>query len=789
MALRTVVARSRLAFLLLLLPSVAWAQGPTPDDYARAAAVQRSLPALITNLVDGVSAIEGTHRFTYRRSVSGGHEFILVEGGTGAKRPAFDHARLATGLSAATGNTYDALTLPMSTIAFTDDERAIEMNFGGAAWRCGLTDYGCERVEPEPEGPQPRPRSFGVVRDMSHPGDSSPRRSPDGRWEVVSHNHNLAVRRVDEDGATNEELTILSSDGSEANFYELESVVWSPDSRQLAVWRVRPGYPRHVHYIESSPRDQVQSRHSSRLYAKPGDVVDLEHPVIFSLDGPRQIEVSGDLFPNPYQLTNLAWREDGRAVTFEYNQRGHQLYRIIEIDPATGDTRALIDEQPSTFFNYRRATAVLAAAGKRYRYDVADGAEIIWMSERDDWSHLYRYDGATGRLINQITSGDWLVREVIKVDEAAQQIWFVAGGMYADQDPYFAHYYRIDFDGSNLTPLTFEPADHSVVFSSDMQYYVNTYSTVQTPPVVELRRVGEPEPLAILEETDISELLAAGWTPPEIHVSKGRDGETDIWGIVVRPMDYDPSRQYPVIEFIYAGPQGSFVPKAFTGGGPGAGNIWSMQALAEMGFIVSQVDGMGTANRSKAFHDVAWKNLGDAGFPDRILWHQSIHADDPSYDISRVGIYGGSAGGQNSTGALLFHPEFYKVAVSSNGCHDNRMDKISWNEQWMSWPVGPHYSASSNVDNAHRLEGHLLLMVGELDTNVDPTSTLQVMDALIRAGKHADLFFVPGAGHGIGGDVANRKRIDFFVRHLQGLDTPNWNAVDVVADVEAPADD
>ncbi|MEX2529683.1 MAG: DPP IV N-terminal domain-containing protein [Gemmatimonadota bacterium] len=721
---------------------------------------------------------------------------MLVDGDTQAKRPAFDHARLATALSEITGDTYGALTLPMNTIDFVDEERAIEFTANSMRYRCDVEAYTCDEGEPVPPG---NPSAGLPALSAPRPEPSTePKPSPDGRWEAFIQNFNVAIRPRGEDDAARggtggssaeDTTTMLSLDGAPGNFYELSSITWSPDSRKIVAYRVRPGLHRDIQYIESSPTEQLQPRYWTREYPKPGDPVDIEQPVLFDIETGQQIEVDNTLFSNPYSMSDPEWREDSRSFTFEYNQRGHTEFRVIDVDGATGTPRALIDENPSTFFNYRRATAVLASAGKRYRYDVADGAEIIWMSERDNWSHLYRYDGETGRLINQITSGDWLVREVIEVNEAAEQIWFVAGGMYADQDPYFAHYYRIDFDGTNLTPLTTAPADHSVVFSSDMQYYIDTYSTVQMPPVVELRKVGEPEPLAILEEADISELLEAGWTPPEIHVSKGRDGETDIWGIVVRPMDYDPSRKYPVIEFIYAGPQGSFVPKAFTGGGPGAGNIWSMQALAEMGFIVSQVDGMGTANRSKAFHDVAWKDLGDAGFPDRILWHESINAEDPSYDISRVGIYGGSAGGQSSTGALLFHPEFYKVAVSSNGCHDNRMDKISWNEQWMSWPIAPHYSASSNVDNAHRLEGHLLLMVGELDTNVDPTSTLQVMNALIKAGKHADLYFVPGAGHGIGGDVASRKRIDFFVRHLQGLDTPNWNAIDAVAASESPAGD
>jgi dipeptidyl aminopeptidase/acylaminoacyl peptidase len=254
-----------------------------------------------------------------------------------------------------------------------------------------------------------------------------------------------------------------------------------------------------------------------------------------------------------------------------------------------------------------------------------------------------------------------------------------------------------------------------------------------------------------------------------VFTAKGRDGTTDIWGIIVRPTNFDASRKYPVIEQIYAGPQGSFVPKSFN---PTSG----LQPLAELGFIVVQIDGMGTANRSKAFHDVAWKDLGDAGFPDRILWHKAVAAKYPWYDVERVGLYGTSAGGQNSLGGLLFHGDFYDAAVSAAGCHDNRMDKIWWNELWMSWPLGPHYEASSNVVNAPKLQGKLLLVVGEMDTNVDPASTLQVADALINADKYFDMLFIPGAGHTSGGGYGTRKRYDFFVQHLLGVNPPDWNA-------------
>jgi dipeptidyl aminopeptidase/acylaminoacyl peptidase len=289
--------------------------------------------------------------------------------------------------------------------------------------------------------------------------------------------------------------------------------------------------------------------------------------------------------------------------------------------------------------------------------------------------------------------------------------------------------------------------------------------------VSELRRLEDGSLVTEIERGDMSGLAGAGWRAPEVFTAAGRDGRTDIWGVIIRPSNFDPSRKYPVIENIYAGPQGSFVPKSLSVFNP-------MMAQADLGFIVVQIDGMGTANRSKAFQDVAWQNLGDAGLPDRIAWHKAAAAKYAWYDISRVGVYGTSAGGQNSLGALLFHPEFYKVAVAAAGCHDNRMDKIWWNEQWMGWPIGPQYGAASNVDNASRLQGHVLLVVGEMDNNVDPSSTMQVVNRLIKHNKDFDLLYIPGAGHGAGGAYGEHKRFDFFVRHLLGVAPPEWTEKD-----------
>ena len=304
------------------------------------------------------------------------------------------------------------------------------------------------------------------------------------------------------------------------------------------------------------------------------------------------------------------------------------MYRVIEVDAATGRARSLISEESTTFVDYRPLIMNQKDTGKVYRYDVADGKEILWMSERDGWAHLYLLDGKTGKVKNQITKGQWVVRAVNHVDEEKRQIWFEASGMNAGEDPYFVHAYRINFDGSGLTPLAEAAGNHHLEYSSDGKYYVDVWSTIDQPPTMALYQTEENKQVSVLERGDISKLVAAGWHAPEVFTAKGRDGKTDIWGVIYKPANFDPQKKYPVIEDIYAGPQGSFVPKSFT---------TRTEPLTQLGFVVVQIDGMGTNNRSKAFHDVAWKNLKDAGFPDRILWHKAAAEKFPWYDISKVG--------------------------------------------------------------------------------------------------------------------------------------------------------
>jgi dipeptidyl aminopeptidase/acylaminoacyl peptidase len=762
----------------MLFASVPAAAQVTASDYQRAQSLRQQYESAAVFVPDTPTWVGTTHRFYYRRTLANGFEFVMVDADTQRKEPAFDHVRLADSLSRASGRAYSGTRLPFTNFTFNDALSAIEMTIAGARWTCTLADYACRTPEPPPAGEIRRGISGPVRGDISAV-TPRPRMSPDGKWMAFIDNYNVAIRPFG-----GEKRTILSTDGSEGNYYDGASIVWSPDSSKVAAYRIRPGYRRLVHYVSSSPEDQLQPEHWVMQYAKPGDQLDLEVPVLFDIRSQKQIAIDARLFPNPYDMSDLVWRKDSRAFSFEYNQRGHQVFRVIEVDAQSGAARAVISEEPKTFFYYNRSAATLQA-GKRYRFDLADGKEVVWMSERDGWNHLYLIDGVTGAVKQQITKGAWPVRHVIKVDEEKRQVWFSAGGLDAGKDPYFQHYFRINLDGTGMTRLTTVDANHTVEFSSDMRYFVDHYSRVDLPGALDLYRLDgdgartesdgfSHRLVAQIERGDISALVKLGWKAPEVFVAKGRDGTTDIWGLVWKPKQFDPAKKYPVIEYIYAGPHGTHTPKSFAA-------VSGMQAQAELGFIVVQMDGMGTSNRSKAFHDVAWQNIRDAGFPDRILWHQAYAAKNAFYDITRVGIYGGSAGGQNAMGALLFHPEFYKAAVSYAGCHDNRMDKIWWNEQWMGWPIGPQYSSSSNVDNAHLLQGKLLLMVGELDTNVDPASTLQVVNALVKANKNFDLLIYPGEDHNAGrggqyADYGERKRFDLFVRHLMGQNPPEWSA-------------
>jgi dipeptidyl aminopeptidase/acylaminoacyl peptidase len=727
-------------------------------------------------------------KFWYRNDLRGeAREFILVDAAKGTRQPAFDHDKLAAALSKAAQHEYKGDHLPIASLEFSEDARTVKFEAADKTWECDLDAYKCKETAGsagtntsslvDPDGPVAMTRSAaGYLLSPAAPEDDNAsnddadneprgrrsRKSPDGKWTALVRGGNMFLRSPD--GAERQ----LSQDGTTNHAYGL--IEWSPQSDAIVAWRIEPGDRKEVFNIETSPSGGGRAILHRRPYAQAGDKFTQYELNLFDVATGKPGRPVVDPYEHEWEPPRPHWLPDQRRFAYEQVDRGHQRLRVIAVDARTGEVRNLVDEKSKTFI----WTAHNEMLNINYINWLDKSDEMIYVSERDGWRHLYLIDTKDGSIRNQITKGPWVVRGIDRIDEDARQVWFRAGGMNAGQDPYFIHYYRINFDGTGLTALTEGDGNHTVQYSGDRKCLIDTYSRVDMPPVHNLRKTSDGSLICELEKADISELTESGWRPPEVLAAKGRDGESDIWGIICRPKNFDPGQKYPVLENIYAGPQGAYVPKSFSG-------AQRFASLTDLGFIVVQMDGMGTAFRSKAFHDVCWHDLKDAGFPDRILWHRAVAAKYPSYDISRVGIYGTSAGGQSAAGAVLFHPDFYKAAVANSGCHDNRLDKASWNEQWMGYPVGPQYSDCSNIDNAWRLKGKIFLIVGEMDSNVPPESTMRLADALIRARKDFDLLVVPGADHGIRGPAsayAERRLRDFFVHSLLDKEPPDHNAAE-----------
>ncbi|MDB6069685.1 MAG: ptpA 2 [Verrucomicrobiales bacterium] len=781
------------ALLLLAFPMAGFAQG-TRSDYARASSLKARTDNKVFRTDVQANWLPDGKRFWYRVETGPGqHEMVLVDAGAGTREVVKDLSglpeapvvksstrRLRMGRTRRTGPSA-LLTIVNATgaevEAFWVDSEGKFQSYGKIAPRGEMVQHtfaGHHWVVKDPAG-QPfaaftaAPGSMRMEIDGPPSGDAAddggggpPRGpdgrgmvSPDGKWRVELKDHNLFLNG---DGLT--EPVPLTTDGTAAESYRPE-VTWSPDSGALVATRVQPGQEHPVHIVESSPEDGGQPKLFTHNYLKPGDKLPRPRPVLVEVATRKAALIDQSLFPEFFEPDGdlqYRWQPDSRSFTFSYNQRGHQVFRVISVNRENGAARAVVDETSPTFIDYNEKTW--------HRFMDKTG-ELVWMSERDGWCQLYLYDVASGNVKNRITDGKWVVRRVERLDEEARTVWFFASGLRAGEDPYHEHLCRVNLDGSGFVRLTEGDGTHQVKFSPDRQWFVDRWSRADLPEVTELRRASDGGLVLELERGDWRALLAEGWRAPERFVARGRDGVTGIHGTIVTPSNFDPAKTYPILEEVYAGPQGAFAAKEFT--------VAARQhALAELGFVVVQSDGMGTNHRGKKFHEVCWKNLADAGFPDRISWIRAAAADRPWMDLKRVGIYGGSAGGQNAMRALIDHGDFYSAAAADCGCHDNRMDKIWWNEQWMGWPVDESYARSSNVDGASRMQGKLLLTVGEMDSNVDPASTMQVVNALVKADKDFEMLVLPGKNHGAGeSPYGVRKRMDFFVRALLGRE-PRW---------------
>jgi dipeptidyl-peptidase 4 len=662
-------------------------------------------------------------------------------------------------------------------------------------WYSVPTRQGTEYVLVEPRQRVRRPAS-GEERVSKPSAEAGEVRSPDGKWVAFARDGNLLVR----DAQSNEEFA-LTTDGNQSEPYAtplpspLDSAgvttrdplpripaIWSPDSRRLLSYRVDAARAGQYYLVQSTPLNgSRRPLLHSYFYPLPGDdPVPTAELFVFDVANRDGRQVSMDPVPmlyygGPIRDSWTWWDSAGEHIYMLLRSRGCQSLGLVEIDAATGAVRTLVTEFCETGIDPH-----LTSAGKPNVRTLWNDGGVVWFSQRDGWGHLYLHDANTGQLRRQLTSGNWAVADVLRVDEAGRWVYFTAVGTAAASDPYFELLYRVSLDGGSPELLTAEDATHRITFSPSGDFFIDSYSRIDQPPVTVLR-AADGSIVLELERGDIDDLLATGWTYPERFCVKARDGTTDIYGVILRPTRFDPNVKLPVLDDIYAGPQTNRAPASFAGySSPAhqhpshaARGFWHAQALAELGFAVVMIDGLGMPFRSKAFRDWSFRQVGDGGIEDHVVALRQLAACHPHLDLERVGIFGHSAGGYASTHAMLRFPDFFKVGVSSAGNHDHRLDKATWIERYMGLPVGDYYHEQANSTLAHQLRGKLLLIHGEMDENVHVASTLQLVDALIKADKDFDLLILPNRPHACTDDpYFIRRRWDYFVRHLQGKEPP-----------------
>ncbi len=737
--------------LLFLAVPFALAQG-TLEDYQRA---ERFLPGNVRHLVYVADVsphwIEKTNRFWYRKVGLQDIQFVLVDAEHNTSAPAFDHQRLAAALSHASKHDYSASALPFAEIEFVDGGKAIHFSVDDAQWTCPLATYECQRDQP--------------------PGKPEEVISPNKRWAAYVKDHNLDLRdlvtgtvlQLTNDGVAGWDyatplpsLRVMVDQGTE-NVKQPAAVFWSPDSSKLITYRLDSRNAGRFTSLQFVPPDQLRPRAFNYVYPLPGEVLAKAEPIIFDIQSGKRIDLPASI-ELPFQDgPGFDWSPDSKSFHYDYDERGYKAKELRMVDAATGEQKVLVREQSDSYVD----------PGEAFYHLVEATGEILWSSERDGWNHLYIYSRKTGLLENPVTPGPWVVRQIEQVDEKNRRVYFLANGREKGEDPYQTHLYSVGFDGKGLQLLSPENADHSVSVSPDAAFFVDSYSRPDLPGEAVLRRGKDGSEVRVLEKADTGELMKTGWKFAEPFQGKAADGSTDLYGLIWRPSNFDAAKRYPIIEFVYTGPQSFFVPKSF-------GRTLGLQSVAELGFAVVMVDGRGTAGRSRAFHEFSYRNLGGA-FDDHVAMIKQMAARYPYMDATRVGIFGTSAGGYGAAHAMLAFPQFYKVGVSTSGDHDARLDKAWWNEAYQGYPVQDDYAAQSNVTMAGRLQGHLLLEHGDIDDNVHPVETIRFVDALMKANKNFDMLFVPNMFHGESGEHALylvRRRWDYFVQYLLGVTPP-----------------
>jgi dipeptidyl aminopeptidase/acylaminoacyl peptidase len=763
--------------LLILLATLAACDTAPPDAIAPAAEpvaasladYQRAEQFLAANtrelVVDDVLALywQEDDRLVYRKSTAQGSELQIADLATGSKTGVVDPILLAQALAELVDEAPDVADLALSDIDISSSLDAMEFDYDSERFRVDLGSLTVSRLP-----------TLEAGKTLS----------PDGSKVAYVEDYNLWVRDLASGDATQ-----LTFDGTEHYGYATNNagwirddepvLLWSPDSSKIASFR-HDG--RQVGEMALYTTQVGHPEVDTWKYPLPGDehIFMIERLVIHVGPEPRQVWL--DMPADPHRSTtadhvadfdgrflDVEWAADSQSLAFISSSRDHKSATLQVADANTGAVREVFNETVETYYESGQGD-------QSWRY-FPERDQFLWYSERDNWGHLYLYDLQSGELQQQLTSGDWTVLRVLHVDRENEQLFFL-GSNREPGDPYFHYLYRIDFDGSNLLNLTPEPGHHVISFSESGEYFVDRVSTPVQAPTVRVRDRDGNE-LMLLESADISALEESGWVPPQPFTVKARDGLTDLYGLLYQPSNLDTSKSYPVLNYLYPGPQtGSVGSRSFRA------SRNDKQALAELGFIVVEVDAMGTPGRSKSFHDAYYGNMGDNGLPDQITTIRQLAERNPWMDLDRVGIWGHSGGGFASTAGILRYPDFYKVAVSGAGNHDNRNYEDDWAEKWQGLlevydETGADGRQTTNYDNqanqllAENLEGKLLLAHGLLDDNVHPSNTLLVVQALIEAEKDFDLLLLPDARHGFGNRrYFMKRRWDYFVRHLQGVEPP-----------------
>ncbi len=744
----------------------------TADDYARA---EKMMSAGVAPLVlrSGVRPVWlAGDRFWYRVSTApGAAEFVLVDPVKKSKAPAFDAVKLAAALSKAAGKAYEPGKLPFASIAMAADSKTISFAAEGKRWIYDVQGAVCREDKATAAAPAPAPGPMGGF-------GASAATSPDGRWTAFIKDDDLWLRAA----GTGVERA-LTTDGVKDFGYATDNagwsrsdrpvLLWSPDSKKIATFQQDQRGVGEMYLVETKVGHPVLQ---AWKYPLPGDdVVTTIQRVVIHLDGPRVVRLkmpadqhrstsTDDIKSGGGVFEDVQWSPDGSKMVFISSTRDHKVATVRAADLETGDVRDIFEEKTDTYFESGHTDPL-------WRY-LGASDEILWFSERSGWGRLYLYDARTGKLKNEVTTGEGLVTRIVRLDEKARQVFFLAQGREKGRDPYFRHLYKVGLDGKGLALLTPEDADHEVTLSPTGRCFVDAHSKPDVPATAVLRGA-DGKLILILEKVDIGPLLAAGWKPCIPFTVKARDGATDLFGLMFRPTGFDPSRKYPIVVYIYPGPQsGTIGTRAF---GPARGDA---QALAELGFIVIHLDGLGTPGRSKAFHDFYYANMGDNTLPDQIAAVKQLAAKYSWLDLDQVGIYGHSGGGYATCDAMFRYPDFFKVGVSQAGNHDQRGYEDDWGEKWQGLltkkPDGTtSYDDQANQNHAANLKGKLLLAHGTMDGNVPPYLTLLVVDALIKANKDFDLILFPNRSHGFGNEpYMVRRRWDYFVKHLLGAEPP-----------------